>query len=116
MSAAVISHFRERPKTTTAWWAMGLGLATFLCFPLLGTFAAVVSPLLERSLSERTGTIIGFGVAIFSLLFPIAALVMGIRAYRKGERSWVMWTGFVPAMLVCAFWVFMIVGEFVFPH
>ena len=116
MANAVISKFREKPKTKTAWWAMGLGLSVFMMGPMLGTFAAVIRPMIDKATSENIGAVIGFLFGIFALALSIAALVTGIRAYRKGERSWVMWVGFVPAILVGIFWVFMVVGEFVVPH
>lgn len=117
MSPEVISTFREKPKTTTAWWAMGLGLGTLLLAgPTLGIFAAVIRPMIDQVSGEQVGAVIGFGLAAVALALPVIALVAGIRALKKGERSWVVWVGFVPAILVSAFWVFMIVGEFVFPH
>lgn len=116
MKNAVISKFREKPKTRTAWWAMGLGLATIFGGPVLGVFAAVLRPIIDRAAGENVGVAIGFAVAAVTLILPVAALVTGIRAFRKGERSWVLWVGFVPAMLAGAFWVFMFVGEFLFTH
>jgi hypothetical protein len=53
---------------------------------------------------------------VFSLLLAIAALVVSIIAFKKGERSWVLWLGFIPAILGCVFYVLWIVGEFLFPH
>jgi hypothetical protein len=116
MSNEIISHFRERPKTRIAWWAMGLGLATFFIPPFLGIFAAFIRPLIDQAAGETTGMIMGFGGAICSLALSAAALATAIRAYRKGERSWVLWVGFIPAILIGTFWVFMVVGELLFPH
>jgi len=48
MSKEIISNFKEKPKTKTAWWAMWLGLSMLLTPPVLGTFTAVGSPILER--------------------------------------------------------------------
>ena len=116
MKKEVISKFKEKPRTKTAWWAMGLGLGTILGGPMLGIFAAVVRPMIDKASSENVGATIGFGVMIFALALSVSALVAGVRAFKKGERSWVLWVGFVPAILVGAFWVFMIIGEFIFPH
>jgi len=116
MKKEIISRFREKPKTKTAWWAMGLGLATFFIPTFLGIFAAVIRPIIDTASSENFGVVIGFGAGIFALILAISSLVMGICAFKKGERSWVLWVGFVPSILVAAFWIFMIVGEFVFPH
>jgi len=117
MKNEVISKFKEKPKTKTAWWAMGLGLATILVVQvLLSIFAAVIRPMIDKASNENIGATIGFSVMIFALVLSVSALVAGILAYRKGERSWVLWAGFVPAILTGAFWIIMIFGEFLFPH
>jgi hypothetical protein len=117
MKNEVISKFKEKPRTKTAWRAMGLGLATFLLGPMLtGIFTAVIRPMIDRASGENTGAAIGFNLGIVSLILSVFAIVTGIRAFKKGERSWVLWVGFVPAILSGAFWVFMIIGEFIFPH
>ena len=116
MKKEVISKFKEKPRTKTAWWAMGLGLATILVYPLLGIFAAVVRPMIDKASNENVGAVAGFGSMIVALILSVSALVTGVCAFKKGERSWVLWVGFVPAILVGAFWVFMIIGEFIFPH
>ena len=116
MKKEVISKFKERPKTKTAWWAIRLGLGTLLCFPLLGIFASVIRPMIDKASSENAGAAVGFSLMIVLLIFSVSALVTGIRAFKKGERSWVLWIGFVPAILTGAFWIFMIIGEFIFPH
>ena len=122
MKKEVISKFKEKPRTKTAWWAMGLGLATIFGGPLLGIFAAFVRPIIDkasmvgRASSGNVGAAMGFGSGVISLILSVSAIITGVRAYKKGERSWVLWAGFVPAILVGAFWVFMIIGEFIFSH
>ena len=116
MEKEVISKFKEKPKTKTAWRAMYLGLSTFLIGPFLGIYVAVIRPIIDRASSENTGAAIGFNFGIVSLILSVFALVTCIRAFKKGERSWVLWVGFVPAILSGAFWILMIIGEFVFPH
>ncbi len=117
MKKEVISKFKDKPRTKTAWWAMGLGLGTVLGGPImLGIFAAVIRPIIDRASNENTGAALGFNLGIVSLILSVFALVTCIRAFKKGERSWVLWVGFVPAILTGAFWVFMIIGEFIFPH
>lgn len=116
MKNEVISKFEERPKTKTAWWAMGLGLGTLLMFPMLGIFTSVIRPIIDEASSENVGAVAGFGLMIAALILSISALVLGIRAFKQGERSRVLWVGFVPAILTGILWVFMIIGEFIFPH
>jgi len=116
MKQEIISKFEEKPKTRTVWWAMGLGLGTISVVPLLGIYAAVIRPLIDKASSENVGASVGFGIGAVSLILSVSALVAGVIAFRKGERSWVLWVGFIPAIAVGAFWVLMIIGEFIFPH
>ena len=97
---------------------MYLGLATLLIPPFLGIFAAVIRPIVDKASvnSENTGVAMGLGAGVLALAFSVSALVACIRAFKKCELSWVLWVGFVPAILSGAFWVFMIIGEFLFPH
>ena len=116
MNPKVISQFKERPKLRITWWAMGLGLATLFLGPLLGISAAVIVPAIARAFGESTSSAFGFNFGLIAFFLTIAALVVGSIALRKGERSWVLWLGFIPALLAGAFWLFMIIGEFAFPH
>jgi hypothetical protein len=116
MKKEVISKFKEKPRTKTAWWAMYLGLATLLVPPFLGIFTAVIRPIIDKASSGNVGAAMGFGSGVVALILSVSAIIIGVLAFKKGERSWVLWVGFVPAILVGAFWVFMIIGEFIFPH
>jgi len=116
MKKEVISKFKEKPRTKTAWWAMGLGLGTILVYPLLGISVAVIRPMIDKASSKNIGAVAGFSSMIVLLILSVSALVTGVLAFKKGERSWVLWVGFVPAILVGALWIFMIIGEFIFPH
>lgn len=112
----IASKFSDSPKTKTAWLSMGLGITTLFVPPFLGIFAAVIRPIIDKASSENTGAAIGFGVGIVVLVLSVSALVLGIIAYKKGERSWALWVGFIPAILVCVLFILMLIGEFIFPH
>lgn len=116
MKKEIISHFKENPKTKIGWWAMGFGLALFFMPPVLGTFAGAVRPLIDKIAGENIGGLIGIKMIFLLIFLIVAALTTSIKAWNKGERSWAVWLGIVPAILGSAFWIFMIVGEFVFPH
>lgn len=116
MKVKILSKFNEKPKTKTAWLAMWLGIFTFFVPSFLGISAAVIVPLIRRISSDTIASSIGLSFAVLALGITFVALVAGIRAYRFGERSWVLWIGFIPAILISCFWVFMIIGEFIFPH
>ena len=116
MSKEVISKFKENPKTKVAWWAMGLGLASVLAGPMLGTSAAVLVPLVEKWFGSSASITVGFVVMGLVLALIITALTLSLKAYFSGERSWAMWVGLVPAVMATLMLVFLILGEFLFPH
>jgi hypothetical protein len=99
-----------------------MGLSLLLIPPLLGIFAAVIRPMIgQRVLQGKNGEdylgmILGFVLAVAVFALTIFALRTNIRAYKLGERSWVMWLGLVPALLIDAWFVFMIIGEVFIPH
>ncbi|MEI7513504.1 MAG: hypothetical protein WCJ74_02705 [bacterium] len=116
MEKQTLNEFKDGPKTKIAWWAMGLGMSTILLMPLLGVFGAFISPRIADAWGERVQMVMGFIFAILVISFLIFTLVVNIRAFRKGERSWILWLGFVPVILETVFFVFMIIGEFLLPH
>jgi len=116
ISATIISKFSEKPKLRITWWAMGLGLVTLFISPLLSFSVAVIVPAIAKTFGEGTSNTYGLNLGLIAFLLTIAALVVGSIALRKGERSWVLWLGFGPALLAGAFWLFMIIGELAFPH
>lgn len=116
MKPAIVSYFNERPAHRLTWWAFGLGLPTLFLGPLLGISASLIVPALTRAWGDDTGRAFGLNTGLFALLLTIAAIVVGSISLRRGERSWVLWLGFIPALLAGAFWAFMLVGELVFPH
>ncbi len=116
MGKTIISHFKDKPKTSTGWWAFGLSLATIMSGPILGISAAVVIPFLGRVAGEQLSAMVGFTVVVIVFLVYFLALGLSIKAFRQGERSWAVWTALVLSLLETCFWILMIVGEFLFPH
>lgn len=116
MKREIISEFSEKPKTRTGWRAMWLGIASFVVIPLLGLYAAFVSPLLAETLDGMIIQIISFSVGILAILTSFSAVFTGVHAIIKGERSWLVWLGLAPALLVMLFWLFMIIGELVYQY
>jgi len=111
-----ISHFKEKPQTKIGWWTMGLGLATVVIGPMLGIFTALLRQIVDKESVTSQNFALGFTGGLFGLILAVATYVSFARAFKKGERSWVLWVGLVPAVLIGAFWIFMIIGEFIFPH
>lgn len=107
-----VSRFRETPKTPMGRWAMWLGLSPLIVVPFLGIFVSVIRPFIDRVINEAVGAAIGFSIVISFIALPISACILAIIAYRKGEHSWCIWVGLIPVI----FLLFMLIGEFVFPH
>jgi hypothetical protein len=100
-----LKAFKKKPKLAITWWAMVLGLLALLVFPLLGLYS-----LINKTLGAAE---LGPSVGITGIIITIAAVTTGAIAFKKGERSWVLWVGFGPALLLAAFWLFMIVAEII---
>jgi hypothetical protein len=91
------------------WWAAGceavfivlwfINLFVFYPIAMLGGFA---------ELQQTFFPIFG----IFMMACGVAGGVLGLIALIRGERSWVVWL----VMLPCAFALFFLLGEFIFPH
>ncbi len=112
----MIKGILRKPQIQTAWWVLRLGLASLFA-PLLG----VVNGFLRRvfdpgTVNGNVGIPTGFLIVMIAMALSLSAIVIGVRVYKRGERSWILWTGFVPALLVALFWTFMIIGELLFPH
>lgn len=89
----------ERPKTKTAWLAMGFGLGAILGGPVLA----------GRLSGGNISATIWISFEIITLILSVTSLIVSIRAFGKNERSWVLLVGFVSAILVIVFWIFMTV-------
>ena len=86
MSKEIVSTFKEMPKTKIAWWAFGLGLSLFLV-PILT---------MTTDFDITWGKLNVIPALIFPLL--IGAITTCIIAYRKGERSFIVWIGITPTI------------------
>lgn len=96
---------KKTPKTWVAWLAMVLGLMAALEIPALGLYSKISS---QAGVAQS-----GPGIGFAGILLTACALITGLVAYRKGERSWVLWVGLTPALLLGVFWAIMIVAEIV---
>ena len=82
---------REMPRFGISWWAMGLGLSLFVIPTLRAT----------NALPDNWNITWGQLNVIPALIFPllILALITNTAAYRKGERSYILWVGIIPTIL-----------------
>jgi len=120
MTKEIVSYFGEKPKNKIVWKAMYLGLGSLFIPPALGIFSIVIrcitDPISMEGRTDYVGMSMGFGGVILALILSISALRVNVQVYKMGERSWVMWLGLIPAIVIGIFWIFMIVGEILFPH
>jgi uncharacterized membrane protein (DUF485 family) len=119
MSKEIISKFKEKPKTKIGWRVLYLGLSAFFIPLFLVTFNTVIRLWIDRASvnpNRSIGIPMGFASAVLALVLSIYAIIVSIRAFKIGERSWVVWLGFIPSVLIALFWSFMFVGELIFPH
>jgi len=99
----------KMPTTRYGRWAVWLGVAFVVMF-LVNTFVFMAMPSLgdgtwRQSILPFYGILMllcGLGAGVFSLLAII----------REHERSWLVWIPLLPALWV----IFMLLGEFLFPH
>lgn len=118
MKIGTISKFNQKPKTALAWRTMYFGLSALFIPLFFGFFASILRRIFDPvSLNSGNSVIsMGFGSVMLALLLSILTITTGISALKKGERSWVVWIGFTPAILICIFWILMIIGELMFQH
>lgn len=101
------SHFFGMPGTKLGRWAMWLGIAFVVLF-LVNAFV-FMPPTFNPSWGP---TILPF-YGIFMLLCGLAAGIVGpIAVIRQRERSWLVWLTILPGLFV----LFLLIGEFLFPH
>ncbi len=110
MAKEIISKFKERPKTKIAWWAIGLSSGAILGFFILDFFGYVMfhdifftNAVHKLDPNEQLLYANSFEMSIawmFALILSIAAITLGIISLNKGERSWILWIGFILAILV----------------
>lgn len=70
------------PSVRAAWWSMGLGLAALLLLVVKSLLPGIGFSLGELNV-----------VPAVALLLGLAALPPGIAAFRRGERSFILWIG-----------------------
>jgi hypothetical protein len=102
-----------RPASTLGWWAFGLGLATAIWGLMVTTLPRLLHPLIESS-SIRIP--VGMSSVLLEIGLAVAAIVTGIVALWRGDRSWLTIVGAVLALLIGGFWILFALAEVVVPH
>jgi hypothetical protein len=101
------SPFWRLPGSRLSWWAVGLGLG-YLVFNIVNMTIIAL-----RSALPETNRVVMINFGFVMLLLGLAAGVTALIAIlQKHERSWAVWLALLPGV----FTLFLIVGEFAFPH
>jgi hypothetical protein len=103
----VKGRFLAMPITRMGWWAGGLFIAAVVLFLInsLVFMPPAINQLFPRAF------LIFYG--LFTVLCGLSAGIVGLVALiRNRERSWFVWLTVLPF----AFWIFFLLGEFLFPH
>lgn len=101
------NRFFALPSTRLGWWAVALA---FL-FGLTNIINIAIFMRLPADEPWRQGVLPIYGIIM--LACGLAAGISGLAAIiRRGERSWIVWLTLIPGIFV----LFLLVGEFLFPH
>lgn len=107
MKAVSTHRFSELPFTKPGWWAFGL-LVTFVVLFLINSF--VFMPATDNA-PWRHVILPSYGILM--LLCGLSSGITGaVAIVRQHERSWLVWLTVLPGLFV----IFLLVGEFLFPH
>lgn len=107
MKAKTESSVWSRPGTKVGMWAVSLGIVYVVL--------SIINSAIFMQLSGKTwwGQPLLPFYGIFMLACGLVAGILGsIAVIKKRERSWLVWLSILPGVLV----VFLLMGEFLFPH
>lgn len=101
------SPLSDKPHTRLGWWAIWLA-AVFVVMFLINSFVFMPT---SSDAPWRHVILPFYGIAM--LLCGLASGIIGwIAVIRNHERSWLVLLTLLPGLWI----VFMLVGEFLFPH
>jgi hypothetical protein len=85
-----------RPTSRLGWWAFSLGLASLAWTLAMPWLYNLFGMLLAAATRQPLLIPMAYALAIIDLALAPAALVVGLVAWRKGERSWMALLAFFP--------------------
>ena len=99
--------FFHTPHTQPGWWAVGL----FGLFAILFLINSTVFIPAAEPLPIPRVALIAYGLVM--LACGLASGIVGfVSVVRSSERSWMVWLAILPGLFV----LFLLIGEFLFPH
>ncbi len=104
-------------KKFNGWLVLWLGLATVGVVPLW----MLLNSLMRRIFDPTSFNLVrGFSPGMFGVLLSLGLAVVTVikfrEIYKYNKRFLPMWIGFFLAIIAGSFWIFMIIGEFLFPY
>jgi len=102
-----------QPSSRLGWRAFWLVFATFFWGRLL---FALLGPLLQGDSSRRIPIPLSLVGVAFEVVLAIAALVAGVIALKRGERSWFNLVAIGLAVTIGGFWLFIALGQILAPR
>jgi hypothetical protein len=85
-----------RPVSRLGWWAFGLGAASLAWTAAVPSLYNLLGALLAAATLQPLLIPLAYALAIIDVALALAALVLGIVALRRGERSWMALLAFLP--------------------
>ena len=112
MRSAPKNRLFSLPTTKRGRWSMWLAVAFIVMFAINSVFVGALGTSTNEAVNAFSRTVMPFyGIAM--LMVGASAGAIGLTSIIKDhERSWVAWATLIPL----AFVLFMLIGEFAFPH
>lgn len=105
-----------QPSSRLGWSAFWLGVATLFWGRLLLALPAWLGPLPEGAGSRLVSMPLAMAGVALEVALTVAALVVGVIALKRGERSWFNLVALGLAVTVGGFWLFIALGEVLLPR
>ncbi|OGF29552.1 hypothetical protein A2533_04965 [Candidatus Falkowbacteria bacterium RIFOXYD2_FULL_35_9] len=113
------NKLKDKKVPVKSWLVLLLSFCAVLIVPILGFFTSITRQIFDPESVNPSRTILGeagFASFLLSSIISIFAITKGVNTLRQGNKSWAVWTGIFLAVLVLAFWIFMVIGEIANPH
>jgi|GEM_PF-3343303 len=102
---SIISKFCELPKISKTWRIFYYGFSIILMNILYKLYNTIFPEDIDKHIGRTTGefywsNLIGPIYVLIELFFLIYSIKIGIDSFKKGERSWILWLGFLHIVII----------------
>jgi hypothetical protein len=103
MKKQIISKFKGLPKLKISWWVFGLSIVFIF---VLYIFISMLMGPINSPIGLRKEEVVMYDVRrlirvlILEIIIFIPSLILYIRAFKKGERSWILLIGALPTIII----------------